>query len=254
MCKLKSMIVLKDRVYCPDHDRHQKMLEELGIEDTTENAMLRFVRCELSPKAGDNYASDISGWVMKVDQDILPDWWDANTYRPMVEDTVREWQSKHVIASGEADVRDCVYYACGSATVYAYDSAKVYAYDSATVHARNSATVYAYDYATVHARNFATVYAYDSATVYAYDSATVRAYGSATVHAYDSATVHANDSATVHALNFAKVYAYDCATVIIPEYSLAHEDNITLADNAILINHRNKQITMPKQYEVKCNE
>ena len=206
MCKLKSVIVLKDRVYCPDHDRHQKMLEELGIEDTTENAMRRFVRCELSPKAGDNYASDISGWVMKVDQDILPDWWDANTYRPMVEDAVREWQSKHVIASGEADVRDGVYYA----------------YDYATVHARNSATVYAYDYATV--------------------------------HAYGSATVYASNSATVHAYNSATVDAYDYATVIIREYSEVSEDNITPADNAILINHRNKQITMPKQYEVKRNE
>ena len=206
MCKLKSVIVLKDKVYCPDHDSHQKMLEELGIEDTTENAMRRFVRCELSPKAEDNYASNISEWELKVDQDILPDWWDSNTYRPMVEDTVREWQSKHVIASGEADVRDGVYYACNSATVHACNSATVYAYDSATVHARNSATVHAY--------------------------------GSATVHAYGSATV----------------YAYDSATVIIPEYSVAHEDNITLADNAILINHRNKQITMPKQYEVKRNE
>ena len=190
MCKLKSVIVLKDKVYCPDHDSHQKMLEELKIKDTTENAMRRFVRCELSPKAGDNYASNISEWEIKVDQDILPDWWDANTYRPMVEDTVREWQSKHVIASGEADVRDGVYYACGSAKVHANDCA----------------------------------------TVHAYDCATVRAYGSATVRAYDS------------------------ATVIISEYSLAHEDNITLADNAILINHRNKQITMPKQYEVKRNE
>ena len=109
MCKLKSVIVLKDKVYCPDHDNHQKMLEELGIEDTTENAMRRFVRCELSPKAGDNYASDISGWTMKVDQDILPDWWDEDAYRAMVEDTVREWQSKHVIASGEVRVYDGVY-------------------------------------------------------------------------------------------------------------------------------------------------
>ena len=189
MCKLKSVIVLKDKVYCPDHDSHQKMLEELGIEDTTENAMSRFVRCELSPKAEDNYASNISEWELKVDQDILPDWWDSNTYRPMVEDTVREWQSKHVIASGEADVRDGVYYA----------------------------------------------------------------YGSATVHAYGSATVHANDSATVHAYGSATVHANGSATVIIPGYSVVHEDNITLADNAILINHRNKQITMPKQYEVVNN-
>ena len=58
-------------------------------------------------------------------------------------------------------------FACGSATVKAYDSATVEAYDSATVEA------------------------YESATVKAYDSATVEAYGSATVEAYDSATVEA---------------------------------------------------------------
>ena len=45
----------------------------------------------------------------------------------------------------------------------------------------------------------ATVEAYDSATVEACGSATVKAYGSATVKAYDSATVEAYDSATVEA-------------------------------------------------------
>ena len=76
-----------------------------------------------------------------------------------------------------------VSFACGSATVKAYDSATVEAYDSATVKAYDSATVKAYDSATVEAC--------DSATVKAYDSATVEACGSATVKAYDSATVEA---------------------------------------------------------------
>ena len=245
MCKLKSVIVLKDKVYCPDHDSHQKMLEELGIEDMTENAMRRFVRCELSPKAGDNYASNISGWIMEVDQDILPDWWDANTYRPMVEDTVREWQSKHVIASGEADVRDGVYYAYGSAMERANGSAMVRANDYATVRA--------YDYATVHANDYATVRAYGSATVYAYDSATVDAYDYATVYAYGSATVDAYGSATVYAYGSATVDAYDYATVIIRAYSKVSEDNIALADNAVLINHRDLKIICAKEYEVENN-
>ena len=56
-------------------------------------------------------------------------------------------------------------FACGSATVKAYDSATVEAYDSAKVKA------------------------YDSATVEAYGSATVEAYGSATVKAYDNSYV-----------------------------------------------------------------
>ena len=72
-------------------------------------------------------------------------------------------------------------FACGSATVEAYDSATVEACGSATVEAYGSATVEAYDSATVEA--------YDSATVKSYGSATVEAYGSATVKAYDNSYV-----------------------------------------------------------------
>ena len=46
----------------------------------------------------------------------------------------------------------------------------------------------------------ATVEAYDSATVKAYGSATVEAYGSATVEAYDSATVEAYENSYVEDL------------------------------------------------------
>ena len=56
-------------------------------------------------------------------------------------------------------------FACGSATVEAYDSATVKAYGSATVEA------------------------YDSATVEAYGSTTVKACGSATVEAYENSYV-----------------------------------------------------------------
>ena len=82
-----------------------------------------------------------------------------------------------------------VSFACGSATVKAYDNATVEAYDSATVKACGSATVEAYDSATVKACGSATVKAYDSATVEACGSATVKAYDSATVKAYGNSYV-----------------------------------------------------------------
>ena len=80
-------------------------------------------------------------------------------------------------------------FACGSATVKAYDSATVKACDSATVKAYGSATVEACDSATVKAYGSATVKAYDSATVEAHESATVEAYGSATVKACNNSYV-----------------------------------------------------------------
>ena len=94
-------------------------------------------------------------------------------------------------------------FACGSATVEAYDSATVEAFGSATVKAFDSATVEAYGSATVEA--------FGSATVKAFDSATVEAYGSATVEAYDSATVEAYDNS----------YVEDCIGNIRPQSDYA---------------------------------
>ena len=110
-------------------------------------------------------------------------------------------------------------FACGSATVEAYDGATVKACGSATVKAYGSATVKAYDGATVKAYGSATVNACGSATVEAYDSATVEAYGSATVEAYGSATVEAYDSATVEA--YENSYVEDCTGNIRPESDYA---------------------------------
>ena len=87
------------------------------------------------------------------------------------------------------------------------------------VFACGSATVFAYDSATVFACGSATVFAYGSATVFAYDSATVEAYGSATVEACDSATVKAYGSATVEA--YGNSYVEDCTGNIRPSGDFA---------------------------------
>ena len=140
-------------------------------------------------------------------------------------------------------------FACGSATVKAYDSVTVEAYDSATVTAYDSATVKAYDSATVTAYDSATVKACDSATVKAYDSATVKAYGSATVKAYDSATVKAYDSVTVEAYDSATVKAYDSATVKAYENSYVEDCTGNIrpeSDYAIVKDYHNHKIYIKK--------
>ena len=215
MCQFKSALALKDRIFLPDYDSHDKMLQELGIEDNFTNASKVFVRVELSPADGDIF-SDVEGWKLKVDQDILPDWWNESERLPKLKKLVETWMQKHTIY-GEREVSDGVWIATDSATVTAYGSATVTAYGSATVTACDSATVTAYDSATVTA--------YDSATVTAYVSATVKAYGSATVKAYDRATVTACDS----------------ATVIVPK-RFATDGVIELNDDSVCINHKTHTI------------
>ena len=174
MCQLKSCLVLKDRVYCPDYDSHQDMLDKLGIKDDYLGASKTFVRVELAPPDGvQSLMEPLDRWTLKVDQDVTPEWWDAEADRQRVEEAVEAWRREHVFAEGEHSISAGIVYALDNATVKACDSATVEAYNSATVEACYSATVEAFD----------------RATVTACDSATVKAYGSATVKAYDSAIV-----------------------------------------------------------------
>ena len=162
MCKLKSAIILKDRIFMPDYDSHSKMLEELGITDDYINASKVFVRAELVPENGDVF-SDIDNWKFSVDQDIAPEWFDEKDCADRMRNTVKEWAKTHIfvgqnelkISHGEnIFIKDCknvdicgkatVKYICGKATVesisgkatvkYIYDNATVEnIYDNATV-------------------------------------------------------------------------------------------------------------------------
>lgn len=166
MCQLKSCLVLKDRVYCPDYDHHQDMLDKLGIKDDYLNASKTFVRVELLPPNGlKSLIEPLDRWTLKVDQDVTPEWWDAEADRQRVEEAVEAWRKEHVFAEGEHIVKAEKGYALGSATVTAWDSATVKAWDSATVTACGSATVTAYNSATVEVWDSATVTAWDSAMV-----------------------------------------------------------------------------------------
>lgn len=188
MCKIKSCLVLKDRVYCPDYDSHQDMLDKLGIKDDYLGASKTFVRVELLPPDGmKSLMEPLDRWTLKVDQDVTPEWWDAEADRQRVEEAVEAWRREHVFAEGEHIVKAGEVYALGSATMEAYGSARVEAYGSATVKVCGSSTVGAWDSARVTAWGNAIVKAHDSATVTAYGSATVKAWGNATVEAWNSA-------------------------------------------------------------------
>ena len=166
MCQLKSCLVLKDRVYCPDYDSHQDMLDKLGIKDDYLGASKTFVRVELTPPDGvKSLMEPLDKWTLKVDQDVTPEWWDEKADRQRVEEAVEAWRREHVFAEGEHSVQTGIVYALGSATVTAYNSA--------IVKAHNSARVTAYDSARVTAHNSATVTAWGRATVTAWGSATV---------------------------------------------------------------------------------
>ena len=172
MCQLKSCLVLKDRVFCPDYDSHQDMLDKLGIKDDYLGASKTFVRVELLPPDGvRSLMEPLDRWTLSVDQDVTPEWWDVEADRQRVEEAVEAWRGEHVFTEGEHSISTGIVYALSSATVIAHEHATVKAYGSATVEAWSSATVIAHEHATVTAYNSATVKACGSAKVKAWNSA-----------------------------------------------------------------------------------
>ena len=132
MGMLKSGILLRDRAYVPDHDSHDEMLKELGIQDDYIGASEKFLRFELSPKDG-NLLNDVSTWTMKVDQDIIPAWFEAERekYDVIIVDAVREWAEKHIIKEGKHEKSEGIYYLINDAEITLFGNAQATQRDNA---------------------------------------------------------------------------------------------------------------------------
>ena len=234
MCQFKSAIVLKNRIVCPlDLDSHTDILESINMKD--DNEFPNFVRIEMIPKDGDIFNHNLNNWVLKVDQDFIPEWFDEDKtekqmreiYMPEVfekrfiidrevdEITEGRWFMKNGILNklaGSATIqRVCdsatIQRVCDSATVQdVYDSAIIqFVFDSATIQrVFDSATIQNVYGSAIIQR------VCDSATIQdVFDSATIQnVYGSATIqNVYGSATVQrVCDSATVQELKGRAIY------------------------------------------------
>ena len=215
MCKLKSAIILKDRVFIPDYDSHTDMLKELGIEDSRKNAETLFVRAELSPKNGDVF-SDVDTWEFNVDQDIRPEWFVEPYEKERMVKAVKEWADKHILISRKNEE-------ISDGTYYLKDCIDIKFCDNSTVRA------------------------YGNSTVEACDNSTVKAYGNSTVRAYDNSTVKAYGNSTVR--------AHDNSTAIIPDWSSNKRVNIVLMQNSTLKDCKTKTIYQSGDWQfVKVEE
>lgn len=82
MCNFKSGIIFKNRVVLAPmyNDSHSALLKTMNIEDNHLNASKTFVRAELLPKDNDK-TMEVSEWKFKVDQDIVPSWFEKDPGR-----------------------------------------------------------------------------------------------------------------------------------------------------------------------------
>ena len=175
MCRFKSGIILKTRCAVAEgaNDSHSDLLEQLNIEDTEVNAMSKFVRVELLPP-NNEWWTDPETWKINVDQDILPDWYkaDSEKYNAEFRQAVKDWWKEHVLIDQKIDELSSGYYRLKRCEVKKLLKDVQVMCDSSTVQRMcDSSTVQRmYDSSTVQEM-------YDSSTVQEmYDSSTARSY------------------------------------------------------------------------------
>ncbi len=92
-----SKNILKNKVILtPEgNESHSDLLESLRIEDNHMGASKTFVRAELIPK-NDDKMTDVKEWRYKVDQDIVPDWYekDPERYEQDFRNAVEEYMNE----------------------------------------------------------------------------------------------------------------------------------------------------------------
>ena len=238
MCKLKSSIILKDRIFIPDYDSHSQMLDELGIEDTEKNAETKFIRAELYPEDGDVF-SPVDEWVYKAEQDILPDWYVASYDEQRVREAVKEWADKHIhIGKKNFSVNGGTHYFknCENVTLCGDSTATLYGNSTATLCNNSKATLRDNSTATLHGNSTATLW--DNSTATLWDNST--------------ATLCNNSKATL--CNNSKATLWGNGTAIAPNYSSVPKENIILSDNTTFKDCRTKTIYQSGDWKLEIVE
>jgi|GEM_PF-1417085 len=105
MCEFFTAIITKDGIiYDADTDSHEDLLEKSGIRDSSLNP--NFVRIELLPKDKNIFNQKSSNWYLKVDQDLIPKWFDKKTAEKRAKEALAKlWQERFIIDNPNWQIR-----------------------------------------------------------------------------------------------------------------------------------------------------
>ena len=97
MCVPASMIVCQNRVYWnpPEvGESHTEIRRRNGLRDDMHGT--NGVAIEITPP-GHDFRKPFAEWVFKVDQDILPEWWNEREAEAAARDELPRWLDAHTI-------------------------------------------------------------------------------------------------------------------------------------------------------------
>ncbi len=278
MCKLKSAIVLKDKIFMPfDYDSHEQMIAELKLSDDTRSP--EFVRVEMVPADGDVFNHNLDNWGLIVDQDFRPEWFNEKFAEEEMKTEIkkffverfivndRTWQRRDhqrlfiknssVVAWGNSSVvarenssvearENSSVVAWGNSSVVARGNSSVEARGNSSVEARENSSVEAWENSSVVAWGNSSVVARGNSSVVARENSSVEAWGNSSVEARGNSSVVARENSSVVAWGNSSVVARGNSSVVARENS-----SVEARGNSSVEAWGNSQILLPYDYPVK---
>ena len=147
MCHPASIVMTKDRdFWSMKTDSHSEIIAEFKLCESIRNksaatAESCLVKVELTPPTENAFGAPLKQWRFKIDQDIVPKWFDPKKHEARARQALKEWHKARVFTSGVHEVLEGSFFAVGTAHVTAYGSSQVTACDSSKVTAYGSSTV-----------------------------------------------------------------------------------------------------------------
>jgi hypothetical protein len=117
MCQYFSAVKTEEKLlWLMDSMSHEEIINHYGLNDKTDSP--DFVRLELLPRDGNIFNHNLDNWELKVDQDLLPPWWDDDMKKVAtheMKDAVKyHWKERFILDGMKIDkISDGVWYMGG---------------------------------------------------------------------------------------------------------------------------------------------
>jgi hypothetical protein len=77
MCDFASFVLTKDKVFWSDSNSHTDIIKEFGLHEYGANGP-NILKVEIFPTTKIKYLRDYDNWEFKIDQDIMPEWYNKD--------------------------------------------------------------------------------------------------------------------------------------------------------------------------------
>jgi len=168
MCNPASFVLTRGHRahWSKDSDSHEAIIREMGVLEWS--ATVRYVRCEIVPPGGD-YRLPLAQWEYRLDQEDVPDWYDAVAAAAACRAALPQWAAHHILRNGGTCRDGQSRIVLGG--VCEYTGGYCYGYAGCTIHATG--------------QQGGDCLGFDGCTIYATDQRGGYCYG------FDGCTIHA---------------------------------------------------------------